>query len=387
MWNRDSTDSNVRDLTNPITGPDRREFVKLAVGGALGASALLSSARKASAIEWTWGPGIKFSSNDEPAEPTDDQLLFLQQIGVEYVNVDTKPEQRTLEWFQKIVKRYGDAGIKVWTIGEVQCIPEIVLNLPGRDEKIAMYKDYLRNLSKAGLYYTTYVHSGNGIWHSGRETIRGATARAFDMANPNTYGSWDGIRYSLPLTNGRVFTEKEIWDNYTYFIKQVAPVAEEVGVRIGIHPEDPPVPVLGGVPRCIFTSFEGYKRALEIANSRNVGIVLCCGTWLEGGKTRMGKDPVEMIRYFGPERIWQIHFRNVSAPLPHFVETFVDNGYYDLYKVAKALADVNFDGNVMWDHTPQVVGGRYPECAYGFAYMKALFHAAQFEKQAQQSRA
>ena len=374
-----STDSSMRDLTNRITSPDRREFVKLAVGGALGASALLSSASKASAIEWTNGPGIKFSSNDESPEPTDDTLHFLQQIGVEYVNVDTKPEQRTLEWFQNIVKRYGDAGIKVWTIGEVQCIPEIVLNLPGRDEKIAMYKDYLRNLSKAGLYYTTYVHSV-GIFSTGRETIRGAPARSFDMTSPIRRG---GRQNQEPVSNGRVYTEKEIWDNYTYFIKQVAPVAEEVGVRIGIHPEDPPVAMVDGVPRCIFTSFEGYKRALEIANSRNVGIVLCCGTWLEGGKTRMGKDPVEMIQYFGPEKIWQIHFRNVSAPLPHFVETFVDNGYYDLYKVAKALVEANFDGNVMWDHTPQVVGGRYSECAYGFAYMKALFHAAQFEKQAQ----
>ncbi len=379
------TDSSARRLANLVTGPDRREFVKLAVGGALGASALLSSAGRASAsgIDYTWSPGIKFSSNDESAEPTDDQLLFLTQIGVEYVNVDTNRDQRTLDWFLKIKKRYGDAGIKVWTIGEVQCIPEIVLNLPGRDEKIEMYKEYLRNLSKAGLYYTTYVHSGNGIWHSGRETIRGAAARSVDMSNPNLYGEWDGIKYHPPLTNGRVYSEKEIWDNYTYFIKQVAPVAEEVGVRIGIHPEDPPVPMLGGVPRCIFTSFEGYKKALEIANSPNVGIVLCCGTWLEGGRTMMGKDPVEMIEYFGPEKIWQIHFRNVSAPLPHFVETIVDNGYYDLYKVAKALVAANFDGNVMWDHTPQVVGGRYSECAYGFAYMKALFHAAQFEKQAQ----
>jgi mannonate dehydratase len=376
------TDASVRDLTNRITGPDRREFVKLAVGGALGASALLSSARTASAIEYTNSPGIKFSSNDEPANPTDDQLLFLNQIGIKYVNVDTTPDQRTLESFMKIKKRYAEAGIAVWTIGEVQIIPEIVLNLPGRDQKIEEYKQYLRNLSKAGLYYTTYVHSGNGIWHSGRETIRGAEARAFDMSSPNIYGEWNGIKYYPPLSNGRVFTEKEIWDNYTYFIKQVAPVAEEVGVRIGIHPEDPPVPMLAGVPRCIFTSFEGYKRALEIANSPNVGIVLCCGTWLEGGRTLMGKDPVEMIRYFGPEKIWQIHFRNISAPLPHFVETFIDNGYYDMYKIAKALVEVNYDGNVMWDHTPKLVGGRYAECAYGVAYMKALFHAAQDEAQA-----
>jgi mannonate dehydratase len=66
-------------------------------------------------------------------------------------------------------------------------------------------------------------------------------------------------------------------------------------VRIGIHPDDPPVPVLAGVPRCIFGNLEGYRRALELAGSPNVGIRLCCGTWLEGGKALTGKDPEEMI--------------------------------------------------------------------------------------------
>ena len=176
-----------------------------------------------------------------------------------------------------------------------------------------------------------------------------------------------------------MFTKEEIWENYTYFIKQVAPVAEEAGVRIGIHPDDPPVPVLAGVPRCIFSNFEGYKRALEIANSPNVGICLCCGTWLEGGKKLTGKDPEEMIRYFGAKKIWKIHFRNVSAPLPHFVETFMDNGYYDMCKIMKALRDVNFDGIVILDHSPTMVGGNYAQTAYGFAYMKALLNRANAE--------
>jgi mannonate dehydratase len=83
-----------------------------------------------------------------------------------------------------------------------------------------------------------------------------------------------------------------------------------------------------------------------------------------------------MIRYFGREKIWKIHFRNVSAPLPHFVETFMDNGYYDMYKIMKALRSVNFDGIVILDHTPGLVGGHYAEQSYGFAYMKALMNRA-----------
>src|ERR1035438_3000533 len=69
------------------------------------------------------------------------------------------------------------------------------------------------------------------------------------------YLSWDNVVFKEPLSHGREFSKEEIWENYTYFIKQVAPVAEEAGVRIGIHPDDPPVPVLAGVPRCIFANF------------------------------------------------------------------------------------------------------------------------------------
>ena len=90
--------------------------------------------------------------------------------------------------------------------------------------------------------------------------VRGASAREFDQNSPDARGNWDGKVYTGPLSHGREFTTEEIWENYTYFIKQVAPVAEENGVRIGIHPDDPPVPVLAGVPRCIFSNFDGYKR-------------------------------------------------------------------------------------------------------------------------------
>ena len=120
----------------------------------------------------------------------------------------------------------------------------------------------------------------------------------FDLATAKGY--WGGKEFDPPLTHGRVYTEKEIWDNYEYFIKKVVPVAEEQGIYIGIHPDDPPVPMLGGIPRCIFGSFEGYKRALEIANSPNVGVCLCCGTWLEGGEL-MGIDVVGAIRYFAKQ--------------------------------------------------------------------------------------
>ena len=360
--------------------PDRREFGKIA----LGTAALLSAAEKSSAVMHPNQPGIKLCAQSS-AKPSDEDLLLLNQLGASYVSVASTPDLRTAEGFLQIKKRYADAGITVWNIGNmsVHNMPEVTLNLPGRDQKIEEYKQYLRNLGKAEIYYTTYAHMGNGIWSSGRATIRGASAREFDLASPNKQGVWNGQTFREPLSHGRQFSQEEIWDNYTYFIKQVAPVAEETGVRIGIHPDDPPVPVLAGVPRCIFANFDGYRRAMEIANSPNVGICMCCGTWLEGGRQLTSKDPEEMIRYFGPQKIWKIHFRNVSAPLPRFVETFMDNGYYDMYKIMKALRDVNFDGIVILDHTPQLAGkpeaGASAELAYGFAYMKALYYRANAE--------
>jgi mannonate dehydratase len=355
---------------------DRREFGRWAMG-ALGAAAF---APTASAVVNKSAPGIKLCVQSS-ATPTDEQLLFLKQLGAEYVSVGSTPDLRTAEGFMQIKKRYADAGITVWNIGNtsVHNMPEVTLNLPGRDEKIEEYKQYLRNLGKAGIYYTTYAHMGNGIWTSGRTMVRGASAREFDQNSPEARGNWAGKVFAGPLSHGRVFTKEEIWANYTHFIKQVAPVAEEAGVRMGIHPDDPPVPVLAGVPRCIFGNFEGYKKAMEIANSPNVGICLCCGTWLEGGKALTGKDPEEMIRYFGAKKIWKIHFRNVSAPLPHFVETFMDNGYYDMWKIMKALRDVNYDGIVILDHSPTMVGGNFAQTAYGFAYMKALLNRANAE--------
>jgi mannonate dehydratase len=360
--------------------PTRRAFSKMALAGAMGGPALFASATASVAEVPKIAPGIKLCVQSS-ATPTDDDLLFIKQLGVEHVSVASTPELRTADGFLQIKQRYDAAGITVWNIGNtnVHNMPEVTLNLPGRDEKIEEYKQYLRNLAKAGIHYTTYAHMGNGIWTSGRTDVRGASAREFNQASPEKRGVWAGKTWSEPLSHGRVFTEKEIWDNYTYFIKQVAPVAEELGIMIGIHPDDPPVPVLAGVPRCIFSNFEGYKRAMEIANSPNVGICLCCGTWLEGGRKLTGKDPEEMIHYFGAKKIWKIHFRNVSAPLPHFVETFMDNGYYDMYKIMRALRKVNFDGIVILDHSPTMVGGRYAQTAYGVAYMKALLKRANDE--------
>jgi mannonate dehydratase len=316
-----------------------------------------------------------------PSDPSDEVLTSVRQLGVEWIVSWAYGEKANYETYARTRRKVEDAGLKLWSIGNanVHNMEEVTLNLPGRDEKIEEYKRYLRDIGKAGLHYTTYAHMGNGIWSTEPELTRGgARARAFDLDKAKQ-GRWIDKRFVGPLTHGREYTEDEIWDNFEYFIRAVVPVAEENDIKIGIHPDDPPVPVLGGVPRCIFSSFEGYKRALGIADSDNVGLCLCVGCWLEGGDL-MGKDVLETIRYFGErKKIFKVHFRNVDRPLPHFVETFVDDGYMDMYKVVRALRKVNFDGVAIPDHIPGFVGGGYVGVAYSVAYMKALLKRANEE--------
>lgn len=322
-------------------------------------------------------PGVKIAAQMSP-EPSEEDLQFVKQMGIDWAVLWTDASKSSYEYYASRRKLFEDAGIKIYGFGnrDVHNQDAIVLNLPGRDAKVAQYKQHLRDLGKAGIPYTTYAHMANGIWSTERETTRGgASARAFDLAKADK-GHWNGKYYALPYTHGRVYTQEEIWDNYRSFIEEVAPVAEDAGVRIGFHPDDPPQPELGGIPRCIFSSFDGYQRALEIANSPNIGICFCVGCWLEGGPL-MGKDVLTSIREFGAQgKIYKVHFRNVDAPLPHFVETFVDNGYMDMYKVMRALVEINFDGVVIPDHIPTMAGGPRVGTAYTIGYMKALLDRA-----------
>lgn len=323
-------------------------------------------------------PGIKISLQI-PNEFSDEDLKFAKQIGVNYVSIPTSGG--TYETFASFKQRVEAAGLKVANIGNsnVHNMPEVTLNLPGRDAKIEEYKQYLRNLGRAGIRYTTYAHMGNGIWSSAPETTRGgAPARAFHQATAK--GWWIDKTFEGPLTHGRKYSKEELWENWTYFIKQAAPVAEEVGVRIGVHPDDPPVPELGGIPRSIFGNFDGYVRAMEIANSPNVGVCLCCGTWMEGGKL-MGKDVFDAARAFAKMgKLWKIHFRNITGPVPDFVETYVDDGYTDMKKLMRTLVDVDFRGILIADHVPQMVGDRHTGWAYSIGYIRALYDMARDEK-------
>jgi mannonate dehydratase len=328
-------------------------------------------------------PGIQIGTY-LGADASDEEIQFLHQLGIEWIMllVDGK-EAHTAENYIRLRERFESKGLKIYRLANhrVHNMEQVTLNLPGRDEKIAEFLQFIRNLGKAGIYYSTYGHMGNGIWSTGHAVMRGGiVGRAFDLAKAEQ-GEWDGKVFKGPLTHGRVYTEEELWDNYAYFIRQVVPVAEEAGVYIGIHPDDPPVYPLGGVPRRIFGTFEGFKRALEIANSPHIGVCLCVGCWLEGGAENMGADVIEAIRYFGSQKkLFKVHFRNVSNPMPApWSETLLDDGYMDMHRVMQALREVDFDGAIIPDHVPAMIGGGRVGLAYSIGYMRALVQAVNNE--------
>lgn len=326
------------------------------------------------------GPGIKIAAQVGP-EPSVEQLDFIRQMGVEYVVLWTTGDKAGPEYYASRRQLFENHGIKVYGFGnsDVHNQDAIVLNLENRDAKIEEYKHHLRALGSTGIPYTTYAHMANGIWSTEREVTRGgADARGFDLETAKA-GHWQGQEYTMPLSHGRVYSQEELWDNYQYFVSQVVPVAEDEGVLIGIHPDDPPGVDLAGVPRCIFGSYDGYARALTIADSPNLGVCFCIGCWLEGGEL-MGKGVEESIREFGGQnKIFKVHFRNVDAPLPHFVETFVDDGYYEMYKALRALQEVNFRGVLIPDHIPNMAGDPRVGTAFTIGYMKALVKRVEAE--------
>jgi len=312
----------------------------------------------------------------------EDGVRFLQQMGIEWVMVNDPPAETARE-FTRLREQLADRGLKIYRLADnrLHNMPEVTLNLPGRDEMIDRYLSYIGALGEAGIHYATYAHMGNGIWRGeSRRAVRGgATAGGLDFALPNK-GHWQGKAYEWPVSSGREYSEEEIVENYTYFIKKVVPVAESAGVYIGIHPDDPPAYTVAGIPRKLFGTYEGYKQALDIADSPNIGACLCVGCWLEAGDA-VGSTPEEFIRHFGGQgKLFKIHLRNVTGMLSRpggFNETFPDAGYYNLINVVKALDETGFDGAIMNDHLIDMVGGHYACEAFFTSYLKGIVDAVQ----------
>ncbi|MFN3322721.1 MAG: mannonate dehydratase [Bryobacteraceae bacterium] len=306
---------------------------------------------------------------------SDDDLLFLKQIGLRWARVEFGTEDMPIDKLRAVQKRFESYGMKIFSgVHYTYRSLRVQLGRPGRDEDIETYRRFLRDCGQLGIPVASYdFHPGN-TYTTAHVERRGYTAREFNLHDFRTK-----VEKQM---HDRVYEAEEIWDYYTYFVKAVQPVADEARVKLALHPDDPPVAMMNGVAK-LFTHYDGYRRAEEISGgSKYWGLTFCVGTWSEGGD-QMGKDVFEMIRDFGGRgKIFEVHFRNVSGPLPHFVETFPDDGYMDMYQVMKALREVGFDGGLEPDHVPQLVGDtgvRRAGTAYIIANIRALLRRANEE--------
>ncbi len=305
------------------------------------------------------------------ANISDDDLLLLKQIGLRWAGVSFGTNQ-DLDDMRRTQERFTRLGIKIYA-GRHSAYRNLKIQLrqPGRDQHIEQYQNFLRNLGKLGIPVSSYDFHPANTYTTARVKRRGYDAREFNLKD---------FREKIEKQRfDREYSAEEIWNNYTYFVKAVLPVAEEADVKLSLHPDDPPLAKMNGAAK-LFTHYNGYEQAEKIAGkSKHWGLELCVGTWSEGGD-KMGKDVFEMIRDFGGRgKIFVIHFRNVTSPLPHFVETFPDDGYQDMYRVMKTLREVRYNGLAIPDHIPQLAGDKGTRpigTAYCIAYMRALLHRA-----------
>jgi len=316
------------------------------------------------------GSSIKFSVVIS-SRPSDEELLFVRQLGVDYAYSYVGANNWDVKSLTDLRLKVADAGITLYDVAYPALItdPKIHLALPGRDEAIDKFKSFVSNVGRAGIHAIAFIFWPTMMWASGTSECRGAKCRRVDLDE----------MLKRPFTHGREYTEDEIWDNFNYFLREVIPVAEEADVRLALHPSDPPVPSLGGIPNLIH-SWEDYERAFEMADSPYLGMEFCTGCWLEGGEA-FG-DMLQAIPHFNSAgRIVCANFRNVSSTLPRFTETFVDAGYMDMYPVMKAFVEVGYQGTMILDHTPKFSrsASRDPERAYAIAYMRALVERAEAE--------
>lgn len=315
-------------------------------------------------------------------EPTEKRLRFIKQLGVDDVLLnmyqyddpdyehmpdnDRMPLSGEGEWSAEnltaLCKRVEDAGLRLSAIENVPVsfYEDVMLDGPKCDEQLGKLKTTIRNMGEAGIPIFGYHWAPAGVWRTGTETVRGgATVSAFDAdATDASY------------THGREYTDAELWDNYEYFLGEILPVAEEAGVKMCLHPSDPPMETLGGVPQ-LARNFENFKRAMDLVPSDNHGLEFCLGCWSE-----MGEDLADVIRYFGErDELFYVHFRDVEGTIPSFKETFVDEGNYDEYEILELLDEVGFSGVMIPDHTPHLEGDsdwEHRGRSYTVGYLKGM---------------
>ena len=303
----------------------------------------------------------------------------VKQLGVDHVLTGGPRIPWEESRIRSLMEDLKSGGL---TLGNLMIsgFPNTLYGKPGRDEEIEKVRQSIRAAGRAGLpvvEYNFYAHRIVEGYYE--ETGRaGAGLTAFD---------YDRVKDLPPLAEEGTHSLDEMWSNAAYFLKAVVPVAEESGVRLALHPNDPPAPVSRGSGQ-IMGTVEGWKRLIDIVPSKSNGITFDCGVTRE-----MGHDPVEVCRYFGErDCINHVHFRNVRvrAAYEKYTEVFLDEGEVNMFAVMKELVRQKYPRLVYPEH-PRALdydrenlgfksyypgGGGYAAFAYNVGYARAMLQAA-----------
>ena len=242
-----------------------------------------------------------------------------------------------------------------------------------REEALSHYRELLESMAKLDIHLLCYNFMvGPGWSRTGVRSVRGgALATYFSLAETLENG------HSCPFETGKEertgvsvlrLTKDQVWSNYEYFLKAVMPTAEKVGVRMGLHPDDPCLPELGGYAR-IFETVADYDRAYAIYPSPSNAVTYC-----QANFKLMGADLVETAKHFG-KRIAFIHVRDVEGDKTDFTELFHDQGTTDQFALMRTYRELGLDVPVRGDHVPEMEGDRRltEDCIPGYFTMGRLF--------------
>ena len=299
---------------------------------------------------------------------------FMAQLGVQDVVLNTPPVPvKDGKWelvdLVGVKNRVDEFGLKLTAIENTQIDMRhhMIAGGPRFEEQLENMLETIKNIGNAGIPVYTMSWRYPRFYRTGHVDVGwGALGTAYDSeieAWPNVI-DWD-------------FSLSSAWECLETWIKEATPVAEKYGVRLGLHPVDPPMEIVGGVPQLLF-NFENYKRLIDIVDNPYNSILLCQGSFAQmlGADCDDGESIYDMIEYFVQrKRVLYVHFRNVSGTVPKFHETFVNKGYVDMYKAMRIYYENDFDGFFMDDHVPHTVGDTewgHRAKAYANGYIQSL---------------
>ena len=288
-----------------------------------------------------------------PVKP-DIRWQLAAQLGVKYAVTKAAPELSGLPdpsefaALKTVRDRFAEAGFTLYALeGDEFDMSRIKLGLPGRDEDIDRYRRMLANMGKLGLKVLCFNFMVGVGWFRSRNDLTergGALTSGFDLAEINN---------DVPLE----ITEEKLWNNLFYFLEAVVPAASEAGVKLGMHPDDPPVSPLLGYSR-ILTSADAYRRVLDKIKDPALGVTFCQATF-----RAMGEDVFALLEEFAP-RLYFFHFRDITGTRTKFRETFHDNGPTDMPKLLGKLYECAPECLIRPDHTPTMAGEGNEEFGY-----------------------